>query len=347
MFSLNPNRPAGDACAGFRELPKFPLPYTGSSEALDWLRTCLSQCNSSHRCAPQDAPLLPSRVVAIQGDHVVVEEGAGRKAFYTTLSHCWGGEDPLALTTTNASSLKTTGVPLLHLPPTFRDGIAVTGQLDRSIRYIWIDSLCILQDELADWHSEAVKMMEIYGNSYLNIAAKHAANAYEGCFAYVKEEPPHTSFPIPSSSVLVREVPRPTHHDHSVNHRDTQSHPAPLLKRGWVLQERLLSPRVVYFDRHELLWECQQHRECQCGAMIVMTGFKEYWAASLRSGERSAFAQEHPIAAWTKVLHKYTAMQLKFESDRLMALEGVVQKVRTLGVGGDYIAGMWTSRLER
>ncbi|KAK4539378.1 hypothetical protein LTR36_010979 [Oleoguttula mirabilis] len=348
-FSLDPDAPKSEAgkCPGLSRQPKHPLTYTGSPDAFGWLHRWLQDCDDNHGCVPMEVPTLPERVLAIHSDRVVVEAGAGRPAFYTTLSHCWGAESPLMLTTSNRTELASFGLPLSLLPQTYRDAITITTQLPRDVRYIWIDSLCILQDDMEDWRTEALKMSSVYGKSYLNIAAKHAANAHGGCFAYPKEERPHKAFRIPATNVLVREAPRPDHHDFGVHHQNTMQHPDPLLQRCWVLQERLLAPRVVYYDSDEMLWECKQRHDCQCGAMVTMAGFKDYWASAMSTGERIHMGKEHPITAWLKVLHKYTAMQLTFETDRLIALEGIVQQMRATGSAGDYIAGMWTHRLER
>lgn len=284
----------------------------------------------------------------ISSDRVLVEDGSGREALYTTLSHCWGERGPsIKLDKATYKQLTTVGVDFADLPRTYQDTIHVTRQLEKSIKYIWIDSLCIVQDDLADWHTEAHQMLSVYGSSYLNICAKHAADATEGCFIDVDVDgPPHTSYSIPGTDVIIREVPRPTHHDHGVHHVDSQPNPQPLLKRGWVLQECLLAPRLVYFDRHELLWECEASKDCQCGALSTMIGFKQYWSSALAPGEISHMGKEHPICAWMKILPKYTSMRLTHETDRLVALVGVAQKLQQSNVG-EYIAGMWWSNLER
>jgi hypothetical protein len=140
---------------------------------------------------------------------------------------------------------------------------------------------------------------------------------------------------------------RPDHHDFAVHHQGNRHHGDPLLKRCWVLQERLLSPRVLYYDANEILWECKQRRDCHCGAMVTMLVFKDYLGSALRPGQREHMRKEHPVAAWMKILHKYTAMQITVETDRLIALEGIVKSLQSTGVLGDYIAGMWAYRLER
>lgn len=67
------------------------------------------------------------------------------------------------------------------LPQTFQDAIAVTHNL--TIRYLWVDSLCIIQDDPQDWQRESSRMASIYGNAYLVFSATHAAQESQGCFS--------------------------------------------------------------------------------------------------------------------------------------------------------------------
>ncbi|TVY55546.1 hypothetical protein LCER1_G002742 [Lachnellula cervina] len=67
-----------------------------------------------------------------------------------------------------------------RLPPSFRDAVIVTREL--GIRYLWIDSLCIVQDDLDDWRKESAQMDRIYGMSFLTIIAAGASHSQGGCF---------------------------------------------------------------------------------------------------------------------------------------------------------------------
>ncbi len=102
-----------------------------------------------------------------------------QKAQYTALSHCWGALKPL---TTTGSSLeqRKQGIEWSSLPKTFRDAIHVTHSL--GIKYLWIDSLCIVQDDSVDWEVESAKMASIYSQSFITIAATAAVNGSEGCY---------------------------------------------------------------------------------------------------------------------------------------------------------------------
>lgn len=72
-------------------------------------------------------------------------------------------------------------IPWFELPKTFQEAIALTRKL--GVRYLWIDSLCIIQDDHHGWEVESAKMATIYSLSYLTIAATHAADSQQGCFS--------------------------------------------------------------------------------------------------------------------------------------------------------------------
>jgi Heterokaryon incompatibility protein (HET) len=97
-----------------------------------------------------------------------------------TLSHCWGTEGHLTTSTETLAERKA-GIRIPDLPPTFRDAVQITRHL--GIKYLWIDSLCILQDNISDWEKESALMGSIYSTSYLNIVATHSGDSRGGCFS--------------------------------------------------------------------------------------------------------------------------------------------------------------------
>ncbi|KAK2050895.1 HET-domain-containing protein, partial [Colletotrichum caudatum] len=99
---------------------------------------------------------------------------------YTTLSHCWGPR-PVIRTTSRTIDDHLGALPLDGLPPTFRDAVSITRSL--GIRYVWIDSLCIVQDSEEDWELESARMGAVYASSYLTIAASASPDSTGGCFA--------------------------------------------------------------------------------------------------------------------------------------------------------------------
>lgn len=182
---------------------------------------------------------------------------------YLTLCHSWAltGES-LRLTTENIDEWQAGKMPLEGLAQTFRDAMRITQKL--GYRYIWIDSLCIMQDSLDDWNREAHTMASVYENSLLAIFASEVTDA-DGLFPTRNplEYYPYTISPPPDVEIWQRERPdsagrsyhfESTRHEEHIN--NTLSRPVsriPLLSRGWVVQERLLSPRIISLGSKGLL----------------------------------------------------------------------------------------------
>lgn len=95
------------------------------------------------------------------------------------MSHCWGGVAFNSLTKANFSSFREI-IPVSTLSKTFQNAIYIARYI--GIEYIWIDSLCIIQDDLEDWRRESSLMATVYGGSHINLAASGASNGNVGCF---------------------------------------------------------------------------------------------------------------------------------------------------------------------
>ena len=149
------------------------------------------------------------------------------------------------------------GIPSRELPHTFQDAITVARRLQ--IRYLWIDSLCILQDSQEDWDHESVQMHHVYGNAYVTLAADDSRDSSQGLF-----RGRHPSLVTPTIVVTAWKealaqrfivIPRRFWSESVAE--------SPLNRRAWVLQERYLSPRVIHFGETQVLWECKSRDCCE------------------------------------------------------------------------------------
>ena len=172
-----------------------PLSSDHSLEAFELIRSWIDDCLLHHDACKTTVsgdvigenimPRLPKRVLDI-GDapyspFVKLVETHGRSGRYVGLSHCWGSITKQPLKTTK-DSIKDhlNGIAFKMLPKTFQDAVTVTRTI--GIRYLWIDSLCILQDDKKDWLQESAQMGSICERGYLTIAASDAIDSTEGCF---------------------------------------------------------------------------------------------------------------------------------------------------------------------
>jgi hypothetical protein len=217
------------------------LKHDLSSEAsFALVKEWLSTCDAQHRCYQGNQAPLPSRVIDVSQEDIHLIVSNGQREPYVTLSHCWGGEQPLITTSTTLDE-RIANISMESFPVLYRDAITITRKL--GIKYLWIDSLCILQDVKDGWSREAAKMGDIYRLSYLTIYALGAPN----CYQQLLIERPLKSTSASSCLDDTRNDGR---------ERGEIFKHSPLSQRAWAVQERLLSPRLLIYSKEEMLWEC-------------------------------------------------------------------------------------------
>ena len=298
-------------------------------------------------------------------DEVRLLDTKGRLGRYFTLSHCWGGHQPLTTTMSTLADRKTS-IAFSMLPKTFQDAVIVSRRLGE--RYLWIDSLCIIQDNDPDWQTQSAQMASIYENSALTIAALSAKNGSEGLFTEQSKRYSAIPFDIPLPTGDVQTMYARMTLPHILN--DMPDDPVwndfSLLRRGWVYQERSLSQRILYFGRHELLWECSGMTGCECfdpcserQKVVPQGGFLGLMPMNKAHSRRDDFL---PIGVggpnyewrtdmnitssdpWYYCVVKFLTLNLTFEKDIFPALSGLAKRMARYRPGCEYHAGLWLSR---
>jgi Heterokaryon incompatibility protein (HET) len=265
-----------------------------------------------------------------------------QKGLYLTLSHCWGGSTPPA-TTSSTYEKHLTSIPFESFPKTFQDAITVTRTLD--IPFLWIDSLCIIQDSNEDWERECQKMPEIYRNSMATIAGPAAAD----CKAGFLHRRPATDqdwtdirWQVNNSMTYCDVVLESIGDDWFSPGPEADS---ALSKRAWVLQERLLSPRVLYFGTKRMYWECFTDQRYEDMHYSAITG-----SLSWGGIEKTPFDQSKDrqwwLSYWYRIVKSYTAAGLTFHTDRFPALSALVS-IMQAKLGDIYVAGLWKTDICR
>ena len=319
-------------------------PSTGSEDALElaswWYQRC---CRTHQRCAQdglQAGQDMPARLLYVghanDPDSLRVCPYSAKEGNqpYATLSHCWGQLEILKLTEATLGTLQNE-IDLRDLTKTFQDAVTVTRKLQ--IRYIWMDSLCIIQDSKIDWQRESVKMGSIYANSTLTIAALKARDGSEGLFS-TRNPLSFQACVLPPGEVKVLNEP---HWDEECD--DMGKSAAPLHKRAWVVQERLSSPRTLYFGSTGIFWECILQKCTEsCPNEDIIT-YKSNPKPELRSLLRPTRTREERYAfqlAWTKIIEMYTGCLLTHCQDKPIAIEGIANLIGST-IGLTFLSGLW------
>ncbi|MCJ1244767.1 hypothetical protein MMC30_001967 [Trapelia coarctata] len=300
-------------------------------------------CVESHKtCSSGEPVTLPTRLLEVRTEdgnpslRLVQPEGA--RGRYAALSHCWGTFGGLQTTKSTVDDHRNR-VNASELSKTVHDAVLITRGLN--LNYLWVDTLCIIQDDEQDWKCESLKMDLVYRQAYITIAAAGAKDGREGCFFSRKPLPDPVTVPVtyPPSREVAKIIFKM--HTGSVAAGLAEN---PLNKRGWCLQESILSPRIIHFGKGRVLWQCHKSFVAE-----------DYWnlkrvqLASWRghaSQPHTPSVQELSIDAWFNIIEDYTRRNLTKEEDKLYAINGLANLLR-VSTGDTYCCGLWLKRLHQ
>ncbi|EXF75432.1 hypothetical protein CFIO01_13653, partial [Colletotrichum fioriniae PJ7] len=184
---------------------------------------------------------------------VYLKETKGIEGRYAALSYCWGSGRPGLITTKdNYREHQDFGILISNLPETIRDAFHAARML--GLDYLWVDRLCIVQDSVEDWAHEAAFMCAVYSGATLTLSADGSNSATQGLFQsdQTLSALEYRTYHDPGGDDLVY-IKRPSHASLSGRASDMTQ---PIDQRGWTMQERLMSPRVLHFTQEEMVWEC-------------------------------------------------------------------------------------------
>ncbi|KAK3067386.1 hypothetical protein LTR53_015774 [Teratosphaeriaceae sp. CCFEE 6253] len=337
------------------------LTHYDSPEPYDWIKRSIAQCLTQHKsvqCRASSHAALPTRIVDVgsPSSEPKVTLGEGIVAPYIALSHCWGGEPAVKLTRKSLLDMSN-GIEALSLPQTFQDAIIVARRLD--IHYLWIDALCILQDDAEDWAREAAGMGAVFANAQFVLSATLAHSDRDGFLRqsskkwplrYVRGEedlsrrPPQYVEAANETNVLDTVVQRAETSNPPYN-RPIETFPTS--RRAWCFQEQLLGRRILSFEKGGLTYHCSEDPALnRYERSLVDNGLeatRKILAQEWRDGLRLSMRD------WDVIVGAYTRRDLKVPSDRLPALSAIAKHiVEKQGVGpgeSSYLGGLWSSHL--
>jgi len=291
---------------------------------------------------------------------------------YASLSHCWGKTKILRLELQSLEAFRK-GITLSSLPKTFQDAIACVRTL--GIHYLWIDSLCIIQDSVEDWRRESALMGLVYHHAMINLSAAGARDGSEGLH-FDRSEDIATSLPVcPAFQNYNWRKDLKGNGDTVWNIIDAGFWEricisSPLFNRAWIVQERLLARRVLHFGKEQLFWECRTDNYCETFpdglppllrdsstylSKFIYEDFKRAVVSdTMQCGRlqnvRHRSAKDKIEVFWETLVTDYSRCGLTKGEDKLIALAGMAQDMwqlqkNKLNINATYLAGIWKSHL--
>lgn len=321
----------------------------------NWIRTCREGHPNCKNSGDTATPKRLLRVERSKNWELSLDEDIQQNPSYVTLSHRWNVSlaDSIKTTRDNIAERRSK-ISWEILPKTIQDAITVTRWL--GVSHLWIDSLCIIQDDSQDRNEQIARMGDIYAGSLVTLAShfdpSESGSSADGLFLNRKH---------------VQDVVQLDHEGNTFSTYivDQTFHniimPGSLTSRAWSLQERLLSPRVLHFRKGETIFECFSSSRCECKP----DGFPkdadvhlpvEVWSQNrhidttlkLDMANGILHAKDHNEercwSYWHRVIAAYTGADLTRVEDTLPTLSGIAHRMPR-ELFGRYIAGLWTNKL--
>ncbi|KAL8964094.1 MAG: hypothetical protein Q9183_004708 [Haloplaca sp. 2 TL-2023] len=330
----------------------YPAEHPQSTGVATQIQEWYQGCKSRHPNCHRGQEILPRRLL-----HLAEDATSGKVSLvnvhrlnvptgsieYLALSYCWGKSTNSRSLRANIDDRERYGLDVIDLPLAIQDALAVTRQL--GFGYLWVDAICICQDDEAEWDAEAAKMADIYGGSQFAISALASPDADEPFLL------PRYFEAAEIGSIKRIDVEQGAAEEYALQlflrerpwNIKTELKTARLNSRAWSFQERILAPGVLHYGCDQAFWECNEYR----GGGISETGLgpetepeRLYERLSLR------LSDEDPGSLWHNLVKDLTRRDLTVFSDRLYAISGLAARLRKMNIfGGRYVAGLWETRL--
>lgn len=324
-----------------------------SPESFELARKWIAECLSSHdSCKGQRTDTAPTRLLKIARNgsdfHVRLVKGSGKnlgRILYAALSYCWGGDQPFKLTRAGMAAAEKS-MEYSVLPKTIQDAIQVT--IGLGYEYLWIDSLCIVQDDERDKAYEIAQMPAVYGGSVVTICATSADSVTRG-FLGVR----HGVYAEPIRLRLQRvngteEVCYLQGVD--VNRRK------PLESRAWALQEAILSYRILKYENHHFGFSCKydaylnKDRFLWNGESYFNKSHTDLGLAHMSYLHLTDISGSDRVAQyrgfdqpWEEIVEEYSGRKLTRPEDRPLAISAIANQAARQQPGDTYLAGLWST----
>ncbi|KAI1422289.1 heterokaryon incompatibility protein-domain-containing protein [Xylaria sp. FL1777] len=336
---------------------------------IDFTRRWIEECRTKHKLCSSpflssEKPEMPTRLIDVgesQGTtpiRLVITQKSNIQAPYLALSYCWGTstKSTLVLRAHNLDDLQVS-IDEAQLPKTHKDVFQLARDL--GFRYVWIDALCIVQGDRADWEYESQRMAHVYGNAALTIIAGRAADSQDG---FVENRLRHAAAPcaipfcgegrhrgLPRSEIALLghiwiALPRSARY-------------GPVSERGWCFQEAMLSRRALVFGEEQLAFRCQELEVREDGgasrpeAYRIRSAYDSVYAPvgpdlkplgprGPRLDDDDEMARRWLVFWYSGVVWDYTARKITNQNDVFAAVSGLAQTAKAR-IRSRYLGGLW------
>ncbi|SCV34410.1 uncharacterized protein FFB14_04877 [Fusarium fujikuroi] len=316
-----------------------------NNETVSWMKSKLESCVLHDHINPNKR-FIPDRLIDVRGGQlslVLNKDFEPRQDTeaprYVALTYCWGPE-PLAsrqLKTTRANIAQhQQQIPQLSLPQVIKDAVTVAREL--SIPFLWVDALCILQDDVSDWDKQCAVMERIYGNAHVVVAAASSHNCEEG---FIKRKD-RILLPFRTQSDDTHAIGI-----YSPLYKADESEDlvfCPWLKRGWTFQERIASTRLLMFSKRNVHFKCKSFTESMGRERNNYdTDFLMLNRMAIESGNKA-----HVYKEWTETISQVNPGHHQFtrETDLLPSIAGIAA-LFSHNLKDEYAAGLWKNNMHQ
>ncbi|KAH7074179.1 heterokaryon incompatibility protein-domain-containing protein [Paraphoma chrysanthemicola] len=307
-----------------------------SLKMCDLMLDMLQECANHELCGRQNDVPLPTRLIDVESLRIIRTEGQSGR--FAALSYCWGGATQTQLTTSTLASLGN-HIDLGALPQSIQDAIRVARSL--SIKYLWVDALCIVQDDTLDVSGQIGAMAGIYGNAYVTIVASSASCASEGFlhFRQVRKKSFNLPFRVSHQDFGIV-VAQKAFISSWVRTNDYIKSIEPINERAWTLQEQMLGNRLLLYASDTLLWKCATVTGSIDQSLCMYPSSLELYSELKHSLYRDP---ELAVSFWRHILFDYTGRKAARITDRLPAIAALAERFEPQL--GPYFAGLWERTL--
>lgn len=274
---------------------------------------------------------------------------------YVALSYCWGsptatprGQQEYRLLYPHVSAEDgtwrehTSCIIVNGMPQLLQEAITVARAV--GIDFIWVDALCIVQNDALDKDNELRRMGEYYHGAEFTLAASNAAGVQE---SFLRRDNvkwmPH-AFTLLSEDYSYPHMKQPERKVVRAGLAHRQQDPrrlileGPLWSRAWTYQENALSRRVIHFDEADDIWECRQE--------IVIAARNGDGESDINQLKMTPLCRMIGSGEWESVVETYTSRLLTYPSDKLPAISALAERMAGR-LESEYVAGLMKEQLSR